>query len=82
MRGEKGVFHLTGCGEPGSWHDVARAIVGRRGVEVDVAPVSSGRLPRPAKRRAYSVMDYSGAERVLGADVGGVARSAGEHLAS
>jgi dTDP-4-dehydrorhamnose reductase len=66
MRGAEGVLHVTDGGEPVNWYGVAREIVRRTGAGADVVPVPSARFPRPASRPSYSVLDCSGAERVLG----------------
>ena len=66
MRGADGVFHVTGGGEPTSWYDVAREIVTQTGAGTEVVPVTSERFPRPARRPAYSVLDCSKAEGLLG----------------
>lgn len=66
MRGAEGIVHVTDQGEPDSWYGVAREIVERTGAVVEVAPVTSARFPRPARRPAYSVLDCSGAEGLLG----------------
>lgn len=66
MRGATGVVHVTDQGEPVSWAGVAREVVERLGAKVEVVPVPTERVPRPARRPAYSVLDCSGAEAVLG----------------
>jgi dTDP-4-dehydrorhamnose reductase len=66
MRRAEGVLHVTDQGEPVSWHGLARAILERTGERAEVVPVPSSRFPRPARRPSYSVLDCSGAERLLG----------------
>ena len=60
-----GVFHLANSGEA-TWYDVAEEIFARLGVPELLAPCHSGDFPRSAKRPAYSVLDTSKAEQLLG----------------
>jgi len=68
--GASGAFHFTDEGEPISWFDFAEAIVERvrsrfqRGAEV--LPCRSDEFPRPARRPAYSALDLSKTEQVIG----------------
>jgi len=56
LEGEhRGVFHVTNRGTC-SWHQFAVAIVKYAGLEVAVKPIGSEKLPRPARRPAYSVL--------------------------
>jgi dTDP-4-dehydrorhamnose reductase len=54
-----GVHHVAGAGHC-SWHDFAREIFDRAGVDCTVTPVTTAEFPRPAPRPAYSVL---GSER-------------------
>jgi dTDP-4-dehydrorhamnose reductase len=54
-RGLHGTFHVTNSGDC-TWHEFARHIVERAGLEVPVATTSSAALGRPAPRPAYSVL--------------------------
>ncbi len=66
MTEETGVFHCAGSGSC-SWFDFARAIVETAGMrDVDVSPISSADLDRPAPRPPYSVLDTSKLYRAIG----------------
>jgi len=60
-----GVLHVTNQGEC-TRYEQARAIVELEGFDARVAPVSSDKHPRPARRPAYSVLDNSAANAILG----------------
>lgn len=67
--GARGDLHLTNEGIA-SWHEFARAIVeeaARRGLcpRVDVRPIRTSEMPRPARRPAYGVLALDRA-RALG----------------
>jgi dTDP-4-dehydrorhamnose reductase len=64
--GALGTYHFANVGEV-TWFDFARAILelGRRS-EVEVVPIRSEALARPAARPAYSVLDTSKFERATG----------------
>jgi len=64
-RGSSGIFHLTDGGEC-TWYDLAREIVARTGSDCQVEPCGSDEFPRPARRPAYSVLDLSESEALLG----------------
>ncbi|OJG06704.1 dTDP-4-dehydrorhamnose reductase [Pseudonocardia autotrophica] len=66
--GRHGTFHVTGDGEPVSWHGLAREVFARCGREPgDVRPVSTAEYaadrPHLARRPANSVLDLSRATR-------------------
>ena len=82
MRGAEGILHVTDGGEPVTWHGVAREIVERTGAGAQVVPVASARFPRPARRPAYSVLDCSAAEGILGAAMPEWREVLGRYLAS
>jgi dTDP-4-dehydrorhamnose reductase len=65
-QGATGVIHLTDGGEPTSWYEFARAILQSNGAAEKVHATSSAAFPRPATRPAYSVLDLSRAEQLLG----------------
>lgn len=65
-RGGRGIFHATDAGEPVSWHGFAARILAFRGLETELAPVPTSRFPRPAPRPAYSVLDCTATEAMLG----------------
>jgi dTDP-4-dehydrorhamnose reductase len=63
---QSGVFHVTDGGEC-TWYEFAAEIARLAGHEqCRISPCSSDEFPRPAKRPAYSVLDLSRAEAVLG----------------
>lgn len=64
-RQARGTFHVTDGGEC-TWFDFASHIVGRVNPECVVEPCSSDAFPRPAPRPAYSVLDLSRTEALLG----------------
>jgi dTDP-4-dehydrorhamnose reductase len=63
--GSRGVFHVTDGGEC-TWFDLARLIVGVVNPNCQVEPCTSAEFPLPAPRPAYSVLDISAAEKVVG----------------
>ncbi|MDQ3033990.1 MAG: dTDP-4-dehydrorhamnose reductase [Myxococcota bacterium] len=65
-RGLTGTWHVTDGGEC-TWFEFAREIVRLSGASCVVEPCTSDAFPRPAKRPAYSVLDLSRTEAVLGA---------------
>ena len=54
-RNARGILHVTNAGNC-SWFEFAREIVKEAGSATEVRPVSTQRMPRPAKRPAYSVL--------------------------
>lgn len=65
-RGARGFFHATDGGEC-TWYAFAQAIVAGTHGTATVLPCTTAEFPRPAPRPAYSVLDLSGTEAVLGA---------------
>jgi dTDP-4-dehydrorhamnose reductase len=65
MRTAAGTFHVTDGGEC-TWYDFARAIATKVAPTCQVQPCSSDAFPRPAPRPAYSVLDLSQTEALLG----------------
>ncbi len=64
--GREGIFHVTNQGSC-SWYEFARAIVEYAGLrDVEVRPIKSDRLARPAKRPGYSVLDGGKLSRETG----------------
>lgn len=61
----RGTFHVTDGGEC-TWFDFATEIVRLAGSTCVVSPCSTAEFPRPAQRPAYSVLDLSETERLLG----------------
>lgn len=63
--GAEGVHHATDGGEC-TWFEFATAIVEGLGLPARVEPCTSAEFPRPATRPAYSVLDLSETERLVG----------------
>jgi dTDP-4-dehydrorhamnose reductase len=56
MQNAKGIFHITNRGSC-SWYQFTLKILQEAGIhDVDVTPIKSDQLQRPAKRPAYSVL--------------------------
>lgn len=51
----QGVLHVTNGGHC-SWHEFATEIIRLSGYHISVEPITTGDMPRPAKRPAYSVL--------------------------
>jgi dTDP-4-dehydrorhamnose reductase len=70
LRGARGLHHLTDGGEPTTWCGFAREIAShthrRWGTRCEIAPCTTAEFPRPAKRPAYSVLDLSATEALIG----------------
>lgn len=64
-KGARGVYHVTDGGEC-TWYEFAKEIVRRAGLRTPVEPCTTAEFPRPAKRPAYSVLDLSKTEELLG----------------
>lgn len=60
-----GVYHASNRGET-TWYGLAKAALQLAGVEAEITPVSTSEFPRPAARPAYSVLDCSKTEAVVG----------------
>lgn len=65
-RGATGNWHLTDGGEC-TWFEFAGEIKGLTDARCEVQPCTSSECPRPAKRPAYSVLDISRTEEMIGA---------------
>lgn len=61
-----GVVHITDGGTPTSWYGFAREILHSSGAAEKVHATTSAEFSRPAARPAYSVLDLSLAEQMLG----------------
>jgi dTDP-4-dehydrorhamnose reductase len=61
-----GTFHASEGGGPVSWAGLAEEIVGRLRSDATVRRISSATLGRAAVRPAYSVLDLTETERVVG----------------
>jgi dTDP-4-dehydrorhamnose reductase len=64
--GAVGTFHASDGGEPVSWAGFAEEILRRIGSGAAVRRISTAAFGRPAPRPAYSVLDLSETERVVG----------------
>jgi dTDP-4-dehydrorhamnose reductase len=63
--GGEGVFHVTDGGQA-TWYDFAVRIAAAANPSCRVEPCTSGEYPRPAARPAYSVLDLSRIEALIG----------------
>lgn len=62
----RGTLHVTDGGEC-TWHEFTREIAQQLGhTSCDIQPCASDEYPTPAKRPAYSVMDLSRTEQLVG----------------
>ncbi len=50
-----GLYHMAGSGYC-SWYELAREVVALAGVAVEVVPITSAELGRPARRPAFSAL--------------------------
>lgn len=57
-----GIVHVTNAGDC-TWFEFAREIVKRAGLETNVRPITTGQMPRPAQRPAYSVLSSASLAR-------------------
>lgn len=81
-QGAVGIYHFANRGEV-SWLEFAREIVALSGdPEVEVAPIDSATLGRPARRPAYSVLDTGKYERVTGRPIRHFREPLAEYLSS
>jgi dTDP-4-dehydrorhamnose reductase len=64
--GHRGVFHLTDGGQC-TWFEFASEIAAVMGSNCRLIPCTTAEFPRPAARPAYSVLDTSRADELLGA---------------
>lgn len=64
-RGVDGLQHVTDGGEC-TWYEFTREIAEQLGHTCDIAPCTTEDFPRPAKRPAYSTLDLSRTEALLG----------------
>lgn len=61
----RGIYHVTDGGEC-TWYEFASAIVAGSGGKATVNPCTSDEYKRPAKRPAYSVLDLSKTDALIG----------------
>jgi len=64
-RGARGSFHVTDGGEC-TWYEFTVEIAKLLGRTCTIAPCTTAEFPRPAPRPAYSVLDLSKTEALLG----------------
>jgi dTDP-4-dehydrorhamnose reductase len=62
----EGFFHVTDGGQC-TWFEFARAIMELSGTPCRVHPCTTDQFPRPARRPAYSVLDLTRTEALIGA---------------
>jgi dTDP-4-dehydrorhamnose reductase len=60
-----GTYHVCNRGAT-TWYDFACSALQLAGVSTDVTAVDSGEFPRPARRPAYSVLDCTATDAVIG----------------
>lgn len=63
--GAAGVFHATDEGEC-TWYEFASAVVTGLGLPARIEPCTTAEFPRPAPRPAYSVLDLSRTNSLIG----------------
>lgn len=63
--GASGMLHACDGGEC-TWFELARAVIGEVAPSCRVDPCTTEEFPRPAPRPAYSVLDLSSTEAILG----------------
>jgi dTDP-4-dehydrorhamnose reductase len=63
--GAEGVFHVTDGGEA-SWFEFAAQVAAFAAPACRVEPCATAQFPRPAPRPAYSVLDLSRTEALIG----------------
>lgn len=63
--GATGTVHAVNSGIT-SWHGFAGEIARQLGADIEVAPVATDEFPRPARRPAYSGLDTSRLEGLIG----------------
>jgi len=64
-KGARGTFHVTDGGSC-SWHELASAVMSMSASNCRVDPCTSAEFVRPATRPAYSILDLSKTEAILG----------------
>lgn len=64
-KGCRGTYHAVNSGNC-SWNDFAKAIFAESGISVEVKPMTTQELGRPAHRPLYSVLDCGKLERDAG----------------
>lgn len=64
-QGARGTLHVTDGGQC-TWYELARAVIARVNPACEVSPCTTADFPRPAPRPAYSVLDLSATEALVG----------------
>ena len=64
--GRWGIYHATDGGVT-NWYEFACEIV--KGMGVEVVPIATSEMPRPATRPKYSVLDKTGLVHTIGREV-------------
>ena len=65
---ESGIFHLVNSGSC-SWYEFAKAILKEIEANVEIVPISSRQLNRPAPRPTWSGLDCSKFEGLTGLEL-------------
>jgi len=63
--GARGTLHVTDGGAC-TWYELAKRVLERMGPQCRVDPCPTAEFPRPAPRPAYSVLDLSATEAIVG----------------
>lgn len=64
-KGSRGIFHVTDSGEC-TWFDLAALVASVANPDCRIEPCTSEEFPRPAPRPAYSVLDITETEKIVG----------------
>ncbi len=76
-----GIYHVTNSGSC-SWFEFAKKIFEFAGVDIEVRPISSDRINRPAKRPSYSVLNNFNLKANLGYEMKPWGRALKEYIQS
>ncbi len=74
-----GIYHLSNSGSV-SWYDYAKKIFELKNIEIDLEPISSEGLDRPARRPSYSILDNSKFVNLTGYEMRGWQDALEEYL--
>lgn len=78
-RGARDVWHVAGGGEC-TWLELARETMDQQGFQVEIEAISSADFGSPARRPAYSVLDLTATEHLLGRRMGHWKDALARHL--
>jgi dTDP-4-dehydrorhamnose reductase len=67
-RDQKGLFHISNAGVC-SWFDFAKKIIILKGLEIEVIPIKSEELKRPARRPSFSGFDCAKFRNITGMEM-------------